>query len=139
MRRRDFITLLGGAVAWPVAARAQQPILPVIGMINAGTRETAAYRVAAFQQGLRDLGYVEGRDVTIEYRWAEGRYATMLDDRRPAASSARRYRHPWQYGRRACSKGGDIICPDRVLCRRGSGPTWFGGKPGPDRRQRNRG
>jgi putative ABC transport system substrate-binding protein len=79
MRRRNFIRLIGGAAAWPVVARAQQPPLPVIGLINAGARETAAYRVAAFQQGLRDLGFIEGRDVTIEYRWAEGRYALMPD------------------------------------------------------------
>jgi putative ABC transport system substrate-binding protein len=83
MNRREFITLVGGAAgpsaSWPIAARAQQAALPVVGMINAGTRETAAYRVAAFQQGLREIGYVEGRDVTVEYRWAEGRYASMPD------------------------------------------------------------
>src|SRR6516164_7340586 len=74
MRRRDFITLLGGAAAWPFAARAQQPgKLPIIGYLGATTASTQSQMVAAFAGRLRELGWIEGRTVAIEYRWAEGR------------------------------------------------------------------
>jgi putative ABC transport system substrate-binding protein len=73
-RRRDFITLLGGVTAWPLVVSGQQPVMPVIGLINAGVPEPAAYRVTAFLEGLSEAGYVEGQSVAIEYRWAEGRY-----------------------------------------------------------------
>jgi putative ABC transport system substrate-binding protein len=74
MRRRDFITLFGSAAAWPLAARAQQPAkLPTIGFLGAGTLSAWSLWVAAFDQRLRELGWIEGRTIAIEYRWAEGR------------------------------------------------------------------
>jgi putative ABC transport system substrate-binding protein len=74
LRRRQFMTLLGSAAAWPCAARARQPTIPVIGFVSGGSPDTFGYLVNAFRQGLSDTGYIEGRNVAIEFRWARGQY-----------------------------------------------------------------
>jgi len=79
-RRREFITLLGGAVvAWPIAARAQQPAMPVVGWMSGRSPRDSEHLLAAFREGLRETGFVEGESVAIEYSWADGRYEQLRE------------------------------------------------------------
>jgi putative ABC transport system substrate-binding protein len=82
MRRPDFITLLGAAAVWPLEARAQQPAMPVVGWMSGRSPEDSIHLFAAFRDGLRETGFVEGQNISIEYRWALGQY-----DRLPALAS----------------------------------------------------
>lgn len=82
VNRREFIKMVGGAATWPLAARAQQPKVPMIGYLHSGSPAPYAHLVAAFRESLKEAGYVEGTNAAIEYRWAEGRY-----DRLPALAA----------------------------------------------------
>ena len=82
LRRRAFITLLSGAAAWPLAARAQQAAMPVVGFLHIASLETRREQVASFYRGLKDSGYIEGQNVAIQYRWAENQ-----NDRLPALAT----------------------------------------------------
>jgi putative ABC transport system substrate-binding protein len=102
VKRREFISLLGGAAAWPLAARAQQPAMPVIGFLRDTPSAPFMHFVAAFQQGLKDEGFVEGQDVSVEYRWADNQR-----DRLPGIAAELRPR------RHLASPSTIVVCPHR--------------------------
>jgi putative ABC transport system substrate-binding protein len=77
IRRREFIVTLGGGATWPLAARAQPAALPVIGFLSSGSPDTFAPFVAGFHRGLNETGFIEGRNVAMEYRWAQGQYSEL--------------------------------------------------------------
>ena len=80
MKGREFITVIGGAaVAWPLAARAQQPVMPIIGFLSGRSPKSDGHLVEAFRQGLNDVGYVDGQNVAIKYRWADGQFERLLE------------------------------------------------------------
>ena len=128
MRRREFITLLGGAAAWPLEVRAQQSTMPAVGILGSISPGPYSRFIEAIKQGLREAGYVEGRNVAIEYRWAEGQYdrlpqlATELVDRGVAVIIL------VGGGPHDSSRHGrDSDDSDRVQHRRGPGQNWRGG------------
>jgi hypothetical protein len=110
VKRRDFIALVGGAAAvWPLAARAQQPRVPVVGFLDAGSAAERGPQVAAFRKGLAEGGYQEGQNVALEFRWAEGQYGRFGSDARSRGCHRPRHRravheHGAREGRRSVTR-----------------------------------
>ena len=134
VRRRDFIQgiyRVRRCCAWPLAARAQQPPMPLIGFLINGSADSFAREVAGFRKGLNESGYVEGQNVTIEYHWLEGEYdvlpALMTDLVRRQVAVIATTAHA------GCARGQSCNSddPDRLRCRRRPGPAWSCRQPRP--------
>jgi putative ABC transport system substrate-binding protein len=115
LQRRDFIAGLGGAAAWPLAASAQQPRVPVVGFVSIRTPEAASVQLAAaFRSGLNEAGYLDGKDVTVEYHWVAGQYASLPSLMADLVSARGRYRHAWERPCLACGQSCDRDHPDHI-------------------------
>ena len=135
MKRREFIALLGGvAAAWPLAAHTQQPAMPAVGYLSSGSEESEDFRVSGFLRGLADAGFAEGRNIRIEYRWADNQahrlpeLAVDLVRHQVAAIVVLGKR-----SRNARCQGSDCDDSDRVRVRQRSGPNWACQQPEPAR------
>jgi hypothetical protein len=139
MRRREFVTLIGGAATWPLAVRAQQPAIPVIGFLSSLAHSDLELVLPGLHHGLSEVGFVEGRNIVIEYRWAEGDYqrlpmlAADLVNQKVAVIAA-------ISGTPRCTGGqsGDLDDSDRVRDRRRPGRTWPRAQSKPSRRECDR-